>query len=97
MSEFIDDLHQRIVAGLTQRLGVTKESAGMVATEVVSGLASDWRGERPYIGAGEEAARQRSERDRAIRRDHQAGESLELLVRRYRLSRVRIWQIVTGA
>lgn len=54
-----------------------------------------WGGERVYIGKlGETGQAQISERDRAIRRDFNRGNHVDFLVRRYGLSRRRIWAIV---
>lgn len=92
MSEFVDDIKARIIAGLTEKLGVTPETAGMVATEVVGGLREAWAGCEPYINKGNS----NGQRNRAIIRDWKNGESVPLLARRYSLSRVRIWQIVKG-
>lgn len=54
-----------------------------------------WGGERAYIGKlGESGQVQLSERDRAIRRDFSRGAHVDLLARRYGLSRRRVWAIV---
>lgn len=96
MCDLIDDVRSRIITSL-QSAGVSAEVAGMVAAEVSGGLAQDWAGERPYIGTAAAARLARSLRDMRIRRDWKNGERTELLARRYQLSRVRIWQIVSGA
>lgn len=92
MSEFVEDLHARIVTGLTSKLGVSDQTAAMLATEVVGGLCDAWAGCEPYIGR----AKTHAERNRAIIRDFKAGERVPFLARRYQLSRVRIWQIIQG-
>lgn len=92
MSEFVEDLHVRIVENLTARLGVTPDTAGMVATEILASLCNDYAGCEPYIGK----ASDHGERNRAIIRDFKNGERVPLLARRYQLSRVRIWQIIRG-
>ncbi len=54
-----------------------------------------WGGERAYIGKlGESGQAEISARDRAIRRDFQRGTHVELLTRRYGLSKRRIWAIL---
>jgi len=58
---------------------------------------ANWGGDRPYIAKSGEVAKARmSERNAAIRRDHQRGERVALLARRYHLSEVRIKAIVYG-
>lgn len=92
MSEFVEDLHARIVSSLAERLGVSPQTAGMVAAEVIGGMCDAWAGCEPYSGQ----RRTSNERNRAIIRDFKNGERVPLLARRYQLSRVRIWQIVKG-
>lgn len=54
-----------------------------------------WGGDRPYVairpGSG------RSERNDRIRRDHQAGERIPLLERRYGLTRSQLHRILAAA
>lgn len=60
-------------------------------------IRRDWGGDRPYIAkAGESAQAAMSERNASILRDWQAGERAEAIARKYRISRVRVWQIVNG-
>jgi Mor family transcriptional regulator len=54
-----------------------------------------WGGDRPYIAI--RAGLGRSERNDAILRDHRAGERIPLLMRRYSLSRGRIYEIINSA
>lgn len=57
----------------------------------------EYAGDRVYIpGTTESARRERSARNRAIQRDHQAGERMALLERRYSLSRTAIWKIINS-
>lgn len=57
----------------------------------------EYAGDRVYIpGTTESARRERSARNRAIQRDHQAGERMALLERRYGLSRTAIWKIINS-
>lgn len=53
-----------------------------------------WGGDRPYISR--RAGEGRSARNQAIRRDHQAGERVALLERRYGLSRFQIHRILAA-
>lgn len=80
---------------MVEKLGISQHTAEMVMTEVAHELCREWRGDRPYIGAADAAARM-SERNRAIIREFKAGESVLFLSRRYNLSRQRIWKIITG-
>ncbi len=91
MSEFVTDLHERVVA-TALKLGISQATASMIAAEVVTGVCDEWAGCEPYIGRW----RTHAERNRAINREHKAGEAVPFLARRYRLSRVRIWQIIKG-
>lgn len=95
MSDFVTDLRERAILVCTG-LGISREVAAMIASELASGIATDYRGDRPYIGSTEAARIARSARDRAIRRDHAAGESAVFLARRYGLSKGRISQIING-
>lgn len=57
----------------------------------------EYAGDRVYIpGTTESARRERSARNRAIQRDHQAGERIALLERRYSLSRTALWKIINS-
>jgi Mor family transcriptional regulator len=51
-----------------------------------------WSGDRPYIA--KRPGEGKSSRNASIKRDHQAGERLKLLARRYQLTERRILQIV---
>lgn len=94
MSDFVDDLRERAITACTA-LGISREVAALIAAEVVTGLATDWAGERPYIGTREQTRIAQSARDRAIRRDHRNGESVTLIARRYGISRQRVYVIVS--
>jgi Mor family transcriptional regulator len=54
-----------------------------------------WGGDRPYIGR--RAGHGSSARNEAIVREHQRGERLPYLARRYKLSERRILQIISQA
>ena len=69
--------------------GVSDDDAKQ-ATRIA--LAGFWGGERWYFER--RAGEGRPERNAAIRRDFQRGESIALLCRRYQLSRVTVWRIL---
>ncbi len=95
MCDLLIDLRGRIIESL-RLAGVSGEVAGMVAAEVVGGVAKDWAGERPYIGATEAARLAMSERDRSIRRDRARGESFRLIARRYGVTKSTVYRICSG-
>jgi Mor family transcriptional regulator len=58
---------------------------------------NEYAGDRVYIPSTTEAARrERSSRNAAILRDHQKGERMALLERRYGLGRTALWKIISG-
>jgi Mor family transcriptional regulator len=57
----------------------------------------EYEGERVYIPTTTQAARrERSARNAAILRDHQNGERMALLERRYGLGRTALWKIINS-
>jgi len=62
------------------------------AAAVDLALRERWGGDRPYIA--KRHGEGRSDRNAAIRRDHQRGESVALLCRRYQVSRVTVWRVL---
>jgi len=50
LSEFVEDLRTRIIEGMTGPLGITEQTAQMIAAEIIAGISRKWRGDRPYIG-----------------------------------------------
>lgn len=95
-TEFIASATERLVHILTG-MGVEPAEAGKAAADWQQWLADEWGGDRPYIGREADAGRERSRRDRAIIADHHAGERIPLLMRKYGLSRSRIYRILEGA
>jgi len=75
-----------------------------IVADVVAGLSEEqkravneavrerWGGDRPYIAR--RLGEGRSERNAAIRRDHQRGESIALLCRRYDLCRRQVLRVL---
>lgn len=95
-TEFTSSATERLVQILTA-MGLPPQDAGKAAADWQQWLADEWGGDRPYIGREADAVRERSRRDRAIIADHQAGERIPLLMRKYGLSRPRIYRILEGA
>lgn len=63
--------------------------------EIERSIRADYGGERVYIPKDGDAARsETSMRNRAIRADWARGERIEYLVRRYQISRRRIYSII---
>jgi Mor family transcriptional regulator len=83
--DFVSD-----VMALVQQMapGITPEQA----TAVDAALRDRWGGDRPYIAKRHGDGR--SDRNAAMRRDHQRGESIALLCRRYQVSRVTVWRVL---
>lgn len=96
-SDFIADASERLITSM-RALGISAQVAGMVAAEWSAGIVRDWGGDRPYIGSTEaDASRERARRDRALLADHAAGERVPLLMRKYSMSRARVYQILESA
>ena len=95
-SEFMADASERLIKALNA-FGMSPEIAGMVAAEWQSGVERDWGGERPYIGKGGEALREMSRRDRAIRREYAAGERVDYLSNKWKISKRRVWKIIQSS
>lgn len=92
---FLDDLG-RIAYEQCLALGISEETAKMVASTLPKMVAKDYNGERPYIGKGRDAEREMSSRNRSIIRDWKAGERVALLSRRYGISRQHVWRVIKG-
>lgn len=91
-TEKIDDAFLPFLRRAMQSVGVEQELIDQVIPEV----QREWAGECAYIPVnGEDVVQLRRRRDDAIRRDHRNGERVSLLVRRYHLSRQRIYQIIS--
>ena len=68
-----------------------------LAVKVSQQKHHEYAGEQCYIAKTPEASRrERSTRNAAILRDHQAGERMMLLERRYGLSKQAIWKIINS-
>jgi Mor family transcriptional regulator len=87
MSDILEDLKIRLIA-----IGFKDPKIDCVIMEI----RKDWRGERPYISDKNDADNKIRERNRSIIREYKNGESVALLVRRYGISRQRIYAIING-
>lgn len=86
--DLIRDILERIAARLPETL--TRE----LARELEREIRAHWGSDRVYIakrGAGARA------RNAAILRDWRNGERVALIARRYRLSRMHVWRIISNA
>lgn len=92
-SEFLADASERLIHTM-RGLGISQQVAGMVAAEWQASVTRDWGGERPYIGKQAAAAMEMSRRDAAICRDWKAGERVEALSRKYKISRQHTYRII---
>jgi Mor family transcriptional regulator len=91
MSEFIDDVKQRIIRQCAQ-LGISRDTAAMLAAEIAESVCRDYSGDRVYIGKNEECVI--GQRNRSILRDWKAGERAPLIARRYGISERQVYRIV---
>ena len=89
------------VTEYTRRLLDSLSTLGHLTREAVEQIESDvrseWGGDRYYlgrVGESDQMAVERSMRNAAILRDWRNGERIELLMRRYRLSRSTIYAIL---
>lgn len=73
-------------------LALAPRTSAAIKAAVEAQVRETFGGDEVFIARG--AAQQRRERDEQIKRDYLAGERLELLERRYKLSRRRIFQII---
>jgi Mor family transcriptional regulator len=87
--EVVDDFVCDVLALVRQIAGSVTEQQ---AAQVDAAVRERWGGDRPYIA--KRHGEGRSDRNAAIRRDYQRGESIPLLMRRYQLSRVTIWRVL---
>lgn len=95
MTDIVRDIMDRLSSIMSENGSLTEQLLDRVEQDV----RRDWGGDRPYInktktGKGEEHVL--TERNRSIIRDWRAGERVEFIARRYRLSKRRVWQIIQG-
>lgn len=98
--DLIDDILDAVLqmapsfcAALTQQ----RHQLAAMALAISDQKHREYAGEQFYIAKTAEASRrQRTQRNAAILRDHQAGERMMLLERRYKLSKQAIWKIINS-
>jgi len=83
------DIITRILDAIAQRLNAPETFTDALAREIEEQIRHEFGGDELYI-----ARHDRLSRNRRIHRDHAHGESEELLMRRYRLSRRQIQRIL---
>jgi Mor family transcriptional regulator len=89
-SSLLDDVLRRVTLRSIAR-GDDPRDAAALGKLVAADLRTDWGGDRPYIDKGYKE--RLAERDAQIRADF-TGRNVRDLMKRYRLSRVRIYEIV---
>lgn len=95
-TEFVSSATERLVQILTS-MGLPSDEAGRAAQSWQQWVADEWGGDRPYIGREADARRDRSRRDRALLAEHAAGERVPYLMRKYGLSRTRVYEIIESS
>lgn len=83
------DIVTRILEAISERLNAPETFTEALAREIEEQIRHEFGGDVLYI-----AHRDRVARNRRIHRDHAHGESPELLMRRYRLSRRQLQRIL---
>lgn len=87
------DIIQDIMERVAEQLGDRANAEALKRIE--ASIRQDWGGDRPYIARiGEDARAAISARNAAILRDFRKGESVMLIMRRYDVSRSRVYQIL---
>lgn len=88
VSAMVDDFVCDLMAMARQLAGISADDAA----KLESAVRDRWGGDRPYIARRDE--KRRSERNAAIRSDHQRGDAVTLLAQRYGLSRHTVWRVL---
>lgn len=83
------DIVSRIFEAIAERLNAPDTFTEAVARQIEQEIRQEYGGDVLYIAQADRAAR-----NRRIHRDHAHGESQELLMRRYRLSRRQLQRIL---
>ena len=86
-NDIIDDILALVIA-------MSPDFQAALARQISEAARKKWGGDRPYIAR--RSGEGRSSRNEQIIRDYQNGEHIPLLERRYRLSKARIWQIISS-
>lgn len=98
--DLIDDVLDavlKLAPSFCAALAQHRDQLAAMALAISQEKHQEYGGEQFYIAKTPEASRrQRSQRNAAILRDHQAGERMMLLERRYKLSKQAIWKIINS-
>ena len=98
--DLIDDILEAVLQmapSFCAALAQQRHQLAAMALAISDQKHREYAGDRVYIpGTTENARRERSARNRAIQRDHQSGERMMLLERRYKLSKQAIWKIINS-
>lgn len=98
--DLIDDVLDAVLQmapSFCAALAEHRDQLAAMALAISQEKHQEYGGEQFYIAKTPEASRrQRSQRNAAILRDHQAGERMMLLERRYKLSKQAIWKIINS-
>jgi Mor family transcriptional regulator len=98
--DLIDDVLDAVLQlapAFCAALAEHRDQLQALALKVSEQKHREYAGDRVYIPSTTETARrERSSRNAAILRDHQNGERMMLLERRYSLSKQAIWKIING-
>jgi Mor family transcriptional regulator len=98
--DLIDDVLDAVLQlapAFCAALAENRDQLQALALKVSEQKHREYAGDRVYIPSTTETARrERSSRNASILRDHQNGERMMLLERRYSLSKQAIWKIING-
>ena len=98
--DLIDDILDAVLQlapGFCAALSGHRDQLAAMAQAISTQKHREYAGEQFYIAKTPEASRRhRTQRNAAILRDHQAGERMMLLERRYKLSKQAIWKIINS-
>ena len=98
--DLIDDVLDAVLQlapAFCAALAEHRDQLQALALKVSEQKHREYAGDRVYIPSTTETARrERSSRNAAILRDHQNGERMMLLERRYNLSKQAIWKIINS-
>ena len=83
-NDLVDDILMRVIA-------MAPGFSAAIAAQVANETRDRWGGDRVYI---QRKGGTLSTRNANIKRDHQAGERIPFLERRYGLSKARLWAII---
>ncbi len=98
--DLIDDVLDAVLQlapAFCAALAEHRDQLAAMAKKISDQKHREYAGDRVYIPSTTETARrERSSRNAAILRDHQNGERMALLERRYGLGRTALWKIINS-